>query len=109
GDVVGRRDHGVDVRVRGVLLLEVRLGDGRRPCAGRLADLRVRTVVEVRGQHAVVSLREQLRVVVGGVPVHDQDVRILDTPGRDAVHLALPDELADLHVVEADVVPVGGT
>ena len=45
-----------------------------RPGAGRLADLHVGAVVEVRLEHAVVALGEQRGVVVGRVAVHDQDV-----------------------------------
>ena len=57
-------------------------GHRRRPRAGRLADLRVRLVAELRVQHRVVALREQLRVVVGRVAVHDQDVRVLSPSTR---------------------------
>src|SRR5207344_3478737 len=58
-------------------------------------------------EHRVVALGEQFRVVVARVAVHDQDVRLRYIPSGDAVHFALPDQAADLHVVEADVVAVG--
>ena len=51
---------------------------------------------------------EERRVVVRGVAVHDQDVRLCDVPVRDTRDLAGADQGADLRVVEADVVAVGG-
>src|SRR4029077_17152961 len=56
----------------------------------------------------VVALGEVDRVRVGVLAaVQREDLRVRDVPGGEAVLEALPDELADLHVVEADVVGVG--
>src|SRR5205085_10378621 len=108
GVVIVGRNHGVDVRVGGVLLVE-RGGRHRRgPRAGRFPDLHVRPVVEHGLQDAVVALGEQGGVVVGGVAVHHQDVRLGHLPRRDAVDLALADQVPDLDIVEADVGAPGG-
>ena len=55
----------------------------------------------------VVALGEVDRVRVGVLAtVEGEDLRARDAPGGDALHEALADELADLHVVEAHVVVV---
>src|SRR5664280_2994497 len=84
GVVVVGRDDRVDVRVSRVLLLERRCGNRWRPGTGRLADLHVGSGGELRVDDTVISIREERRVVVRGVAVHDQDVRLGDVPGRDA-------------------------
>src|ERR1035437_1533609 len=107
GVVVVGRDDRVDVRVSRVLLLERCCGYRRGPGTGRLADLHIGAGSELRVNDAVVSVREEGRVVVRRVAVHDQDVRLGDVPGRDTGHLTRADQGADLGVVAADVVPVG--
>ncbi len=100
------RDDGVHVGVCGVLLLELRGRGWRIPRAGRRADLHIGTIGEVRIEDAVVPLCEELRVVVRRGAAHHEDVRLADLPRGGAVDHALPDQLADLDVVEADVVAI---
>src|SRR6266567_5576342 len=56
---VVRREDGVDVLVRGELLLEFGHRHVRRPRPGRRADQDVTLVGEMRGEHPVVALGEQ--------------------------------------------------
>src|SRR6202000_1505530 len=99
----------VDARVGGVRLLELLQRGGRGPGAGRVGDVLVLATGEVRGQDAVVALGDERRVVVGRGALHHDDVRALDAPRRDAGLEALAHQLANLDVVEADVVAAGAT
>ena len=60
--------------------------------------------VEVLVHDVEVALREQRRVVVGRRAAHDDELRRLDLPRLDAADHALTDQLADVDVVERDVV-----
>ena len=92
----------------GELLLERGLGHRRSPRARWLTDLDVRAVGEEGIEDAVVALGEQPGVVVRGVTVHHEHVRLRDVPRLDAVHEALPDQASYLDVVETHVGPAGG-
>ena len=91
--VVGLLQHLLEDRQR---LLVVPVGHGL------VGDLLVAAVVELRLQHRVVALLEQRRVVVGRGAVELGDRRALLV--AEAVDEALTLELADLLVVERDVV-----
>src|SRR5260370_1079854 len=113
-----RSDAGcVEPGVRGVLLLEDGLALGVVPtwcylvtdeggAVGALAHRLLRH--GVAPDDRVVALGEVDRVRVGVLAaVEREDLRVRDVPCAKAVLEALSDELADLHVVAADVVGVG--
>src|SRR5216684_956637 len=114
---VVRLDGGVDLRVRGVLVLEDGLSLGVVPAGcylvtdegGAVGGLAHRLLrYGIAPDDGVVALGEVDRVRVGVLAaVEREDLRAGDVPRGEAVLEALSDELAHLHVVEAHVVGVG--
>ena len=98
--VVGH-DNSVDVRMGGVLLLELGESNSRGPGAGgdftglELANERVLARLEVRGEHGVIAVGEQRGVVVGIGTVHDEHDGLGHLPGVNAADEAIADEGAD--------------
>src|SRR5437660_2598494 len=110
-------DRRVDVGMRRGLLLEDRAAGGVDPTRGDLLThqgeaLAVGRARLLRGgvvapDDLVVALgeRDRVRVRVLAAAQHE-DLWIRDVPRGHAVHEALADQLADLHVVEAVVISV---
>ena len=107
GDVVVGREHALDLTVgRGERLVEGRSGVLDQPAldGGLLLDGELAFLLQ-RVEHRVRPLLEQHRVVVDvGAAVHHDDLRLLDLLRVEAVDHRLRLELADLLVVEGDVV-----
>src|SRR4051794_26057005 len=108
GDVVVRREHAVDLATgRGQRLVERGCGVGDEPALhGLLGD----DVGVAAVEHLVGALLEQHGVVVDvGAAVHHDDLRAVDALRAQAVEQGLRLELADVLVVEGDVVRRGAT
>src|ERR1051325_8729301 len=116
GEAVVGLHRGVDVRVRCVLLLEDLATLGVVPPGGDLVADQRQSILGGAGllwrrrvpqELVVVALRKRDGVRIGVLAaVENEDLRVRDLPVGQALLEALADQLANLHVVEADVVRV---